>query len=92
MQHNGLCHCGCGGLAPIAKYTDKRRGTVKGKPLRFINGHNPKMHPKWRSRKMKPAKSKDIVTQVYHRGTFIGGVQKIEPMMTLPPQNWQPCE
>lgn len=35
-----LCECGCGNPAPIAKYTDGRRGTVKGQPLRFISGHN----------------------------------------------------
>lgn len=36
----GYCQCGCGQPAPIAKVTFKKRGWVKGKPLRFIHGHN----------------------------------------------------
>jgi hypothetical protein len=35
-----LCECGCGQPAPIAKTTWKRRGYIKGQPLRFISGHN----------------------------------------------------
>jgi hypothetical protein len=35
-----LCECGCGNLAPIAKKTNRSRGWKKGKPLRFIQGHN----------------------------------------------------
>jgi len=34
-----LCDCGCGLPAPIATYTNARRGYVKGQPVRFINGH-----------------------------------------------------
>jgi hypothetical protein len=37
---NGLCECGCGVLAPIATYTDKRRGHIKGEAIRFINHHH----------------------------------------------------
>ena len=36
----GLCGCGCGQPAPIAKQTDVRRGHIKGECLRFISGHN----------------------------------------------------
>ena len=36
----GLCECGCGGFAPIARQTETARGAVKGHPIRFINGHN----------------------------------------------------
>jgi len=36
----GLCECGCGQSTPISKYTDRRSGQVKGKPLRFIHGHS----------------------------------------------------
>jgi hypothetical protein len=36
----GLCECGCGQLAPIAKVTRTERGQVKGQPVRFISGHN----------------------------------------------------
>ncbi len=42
----GYCQCGCGGIAPIAKYTDKRFGHVKGCPVSFIVGHNSKLQPK----------------------------------------------
>jgi len=37
-----LCGCGCGEPAPIAPYTNKTLGWVKGGPKRFINGHNRK--------------------------------------------------
>lgn len=37
---NGLCECGCGRPAPIAKRSDAHRGAVKGKPRRFIQGHS----------------------------------------------------
>lgn len=36
----GLCQCGCGGRAPIATKTDSSTGRVKGRPMRFISGHN----------------------------------------------------
>lgn len=36
---SGLCMCGCGQAAPIAKSSDKTRGIVRGKPIRFIQGH-----------------------------------------------------
>lgn len=35
-----LCECGCGGVAPISPYTNRRLGYVKGEPRRFISGHN----------------------------------------------------
>lgn len=35
-----LCECGCGAPTVVAKWTDKRRGTVKGEPLSFLQGHN----------------------------------------------------
>jgi ribosomal protein L40E len=35
----GLCECGCGEAAPIARMTRKSRGHVKGQPVRFILGH-----------------------------------------------------
>lgn len=35
-----LCDCGCGNHAPLAKQTDRKRGYVKGEPLKFIAGHN----------------------------------------------------
>src|SRR3972149_4903875 len=37
---NGFCACGCGKTAPIARFTDSRKGWASGEPKRFINGHN----------------------------------------------------
>lgn len=45
-----LCECNCGEESPIAKWTDKRRGHVKGKPIRFIHGHHSRLQhtgPRW---------------------------------------------
>lgn len=36
----GLCQCGCGGKAPLAKQAIKLYGLAKGQPKRFINGHH----------------------------------------------------
>jgi len=40
MEKIKLCECGCGKPAPIATATSKAKGHVRGKPLRFINGHS----------------------------------------------------
>lgn len=34
------CICGCGQKAPLAKRTNARLGHVKGRPLRYVSGHN----------------------------------------------------
>jgi hypothetical protein len=39
-SNGGLCHCGCGNPAPIAKTTDRRFGLVEGEPVRYIKGHH----------------------------------------------------
>lgn len=36
---DGLCRCGCGEPAPIARATNWRRGFVEGQPQKFIKGH-----------------------------------------------------
>ncbi len=36
-DRRGLCQCGCGEPVPLAKET--RRGLMKGKPVRFLRGH-----------------------------------------------------
>jgi hypothetical protein len=36
----GYCQCGCGQQTRLARRTDRRDGALKGKPLRFIHGHN----------------------------------------------------
>lgn len=35
-----LCECGCGHPAPIAERSRPSMGHVKGRPLRFIQGHS----------------------------------------------------
>ena len=35
----GICHCGCGMPAPIAKKNSTRDKMVKGQPMTFIRGH-----------------------------------------------------
>lgn len=51
----GLCECGCGDPAPIAKQTKTSCGHIQGSPIRFINGHNQKgeLHFRWNERKTK---------------------------------------
>lgn len=39
----GLCECGCGGKTRIATQTDRCNGYVKGRPLRFMCGHNSRL-------------------------------------------------
>lgn len=36
----GLCECGCGGETRLAPRSHLRWGWIKGRPLRFIRGHN----------------------------------------------------
>ena len=42
---DGLCECGCGRTAPIAKCSDASQGHIRGKPIRFIHGHNKRGMP-----------------------------------------------
>lgn len=35
-----MCKCGCGQPAPLAPYTDRRYGYVKGQPVNYIRGHS----------------------------------------------------
>jgi hypothetical protein len=42
----GFCQCGCGGKTNIAKWTNKKRGLIKGEPNKFIN-----RHARWRGGK-----------------------------------------
>lgn len=48
-ESTGLCECGCGAPVPIAKRTDARREHIKGKPMRFIAGHQVRgaRNPNW---------------------------------------------
>lgn len=36
----GYCHCGCGQKTKLAKTTRTKWNTVKGKPMKYIHGHN----------------------------------------------------
>lgn len=36
---SGLCLCGCGQAAPLAKRSISRYGHVKGEPIRLVHGH-----------------------------------------------------
>jgi hypothetical protein len=38
--------CGCGNPAPLARKTARRRGWVKGEPVRFISGHSVAAKPR----------------------------------------------
>lgn len=40
MIETGLCQCGCGTPTPLAKWTDRRHGLIRGVPTRYINGHH----------------------------------------------------
>jgi hypothetical protein len=40
MNSNGLCECGCGKPAPLARQSDRTKGWVRGQPMKFISGHN----------------------------------------------------
>lgn len=39
-QQSGLCECGCGERPRIAARNDARWGSVKGRPRRFVKGHD----------------------------------------------------
>jgi len=42
---DGLCQCGCGRPTTLAIASDANRGLVRGKPRRFIAGHQRQQHP-----------------------------------------------
>lgn len=48
LNPSGLCQCGCGERAPLATYTQARRGFVKGQPLRFIREHHKRRRRRYR--------------------------------------------
>lgn len=37
---DGYCQCGCGSVTKVARKTESRYGTEKGKPRRFVRGHH----------------------------------------------------
>ena len=40
--NGGKCHCGCGETTLLASQSNKREGTIKGKPQKWIRGHSAK--------------------------------------------------
>jgi len=64
LNPSGLCECGCGDLAPIAKRSATYLGHVKGQPVRFIAGHQGRV-----LRHTDEAKAK---MSAYRRGKKVG--------------------
>jgi Recombination endonuclease VII len=48
---SGICQCGCGKLAAVAKASDATLGIVKGKPTRYARGHYPRNYCEERKRR-----------------------------------------
>jgi hypothetical protein len=48
IHGEGRCLCGCGDVTTVAKKTDRRHGTVKGKPRKFVRGHHRRLPDKAR--------------------------------------------
>jgi hypothetical protein len=42
---DGLCECGCGGVAPVNPRNDRYNGLVRGQPRRYIAGHHKRRAP-----------------------------------------------
>lgn len=42
---SGLCECGCGKPTGLARNTSRKRRSVKGRPSRFLPGHNRRSAP-----------------------------------------------
>ena len=52
MRKRGLCWCGCGSRTAIPTYTDSSNDMVRGRPMRFVSGHNTRRPwPNWREKK-----------------------------------------
>jgi hypothetical protein len=63
-----MCECGCGLPAPIALKTRVNRGWIKGKPLRFISGHNIKLQVPY----PRPSLNMRFWSKVDKRGPVLG--------------------
>jgi hypothetical protein len=66
----GFCQCGCGELAPIATYTAKKRGYLKGTRNRFISGHNlckRELSPAWKGGRKKHGDYMEILMPEHPR-------------------------
>jgi hypothetical protein len=74
-----LCECGCGQPAPIAKWTDKRRGYVEGQPQRFIKGHH------------RRGQSRPLAVRFWERVDKNGPMPSVEAVAVHPQIAGQPC-
>ena len=52
----GYCECGCGQKTNLARDTNRSRGTVRGEPMRFLQGHHTR-HPDYAH--IKPGRGPD---------------------------------
>jgi hypothetical protein len=51
LNPSGMCECGCGQVAPIAKRANRKLGHVKGEPVRYVAGHQGRwMGPRYDAR------------------------------------------
>mgnify|MGYP001581676878 CR=1 FL=1 len=76
----GLCHCGCGTITSLAVQTNNKIGVIKGKPMRFVIGHNIRLREKedhWNwlgGRNINNSGYIEIKTDFHHRVTNRGYV------------------
>jgi hypothetical protein len=65
---NGFCECGCGQQTRLAPCTDSSKGWTRGKPLRYINGHQHKSPPRYSVKDMGYATPCWVWEGATHRG------------------------
>lgn len=83
---SGLCQCGCGQPAPLARQNHTKMGYVKGQPVRFIAGHNNKTpeHRELASRARREAarKIRESIPPPNPSGLCLCGCGEITPLAT----------
>jgi hypothetical protein len=78
----GYCHCGCGQKTKISTKNDSYRKWIKGKPKRFINGHNKKLNigsknPSWNGGRRKCNGYSVVYSPGHHRANNNGVLEHI---------------
>jgi hypothetical protein len=71
MSNDTLCACGCGLPTPIAWRTRTSRGQEKGKPLRFINGHNSRLLDSEEQSRRASFRDKDSLRYTGQRNNYV---------------------
>ncbi len=61
----GLCQCGCGAKTRIATKTNRRRGIVKGQPMRFVHPHGGSLGGATRKGERWRAEDRGYITPCY---------------------------